>query len=136
MNNNCCCNKIKVNTEPAPRICVAGQTVPNICITAAERGEAGKDATINGVNTLTVNTEGVIASTQVGDVFTIKSTSYVHNQGEASDTWIVHHNLDKYPSVTVVDSSGSQVIASVEYNDSNSLTIRMSASFKGKAFLN
>lgn len=135
MTNNKCCCRVSLNVPSTPQLSVNTEQCC-VGITTGERGLPGKDATINGVNALTVNTEGVIDSTQVGDVFTIKSTSYVHNQGEASDTWEVHHNLDKYPSVSVVDSSGSQVIASVEYNDSNTLTIRMSAPFKGKAFLN
>lgn len=62
--------------------------------------------------------------------------SYVHDQAVASSTWVVTHNLYRYPSVTVVDSAGTQYIAQVEYNSKNQLTIYMNGSTTGKAYLN
>ena len=62
--------------------------------------------------------------------------AFVYEQGEASDIWEITHNMDKYPSVTVVDSANTVVIGHVTYNDRNQLTVRFNGTFKGKAYLN
>lgn len=62
--------------------------------------------------------------------------TFVFEQGVASDTWSITHNLNKYPSVTVVDSAGNEVIAEVVYTDTNNCVVTMTAAFKGKAYLN
>ena len=62
--------------------------------------------------------------------------SHIHNQTVSSSTWNITHNLNKYPSVSIVDSSNEEVIGEVEYINSNSLTVKFSAPFSGKAFLN
>lgn len=62
--------------------------------------------------------------------------NYTHNQGAASATWTVTHNLGKRPSVTVQDSANDQVDGDVFYNDLNTLTITFSAAFSGVAYLN
>ena len=61
---------------------------------------------------------------------------YVHDQISPSDTWEIIHNLDKYPSVSVVDSAGSKVIGDVSYVSMNELIVHFSAGFSGKAYLN
>jgi hypothetical protein len=62
--------------------------------------------------------------------------SHIHNQTVSSSTWNITHNLNKYPSVSIVDSSNEEVIGEVEHINSNSLTVKFSAPFSGKAFLN
>lgn len=62
--------------------------------------------------------------------------SHIHNQTVSSSTWNVTHNLNKYPSVSIVDSSNEEVIGEVEHINANSLTVKFSAPFSGKAFLN
>lgn len=72
-----------------------------------------------------------------GDTVTITSKTFEFEQGIASDTWVIDHNLNKKPAVDVVDSSGSvQVPNEVVYNTPNTVTISFLAAFKGKAFLN
>lgn len=66
----------------------------------------------------------------------VSDKSYVYEQGIASDTWVIVHNLGKYPSVSLVDSAGTQFDADVEYNDENTCTVRMNGATTGKAFLN
>ena len=62
--------------------------------------------------------------------------TYVHVQSSAASVWVVTHNLNKYPSVTVVDSAGSVVVGEVVYNNTNKVTITFIGSFSGKAYLN
>lgn len=61
---------------------------------------------------------------------------YTHTQGSASSTWTINHNLAKFPSVTVIDSSDSVVEGDISYTNANSLVITFTASFSGKAYLN
>jgi hypothetical protein len=44
--------------------------------------------------------------------------------------------MNKYPSVTVIDSSNSTVEGEIIYNSLSSLTINFSGGFSGKAYLN
>ena len=62
--------------------------------------------------------------------------SHIHNQTVSSSTWNITHNLNKYPSVSVVDSSNEEVIGEVQHINPNSLTVKFSEPFSGKAFLN
>lgn len=62
--------------------------------------------------------------------------SYVHEQNTASSTWYIEHNLGRYPAVTVADSDGTMVMGDIEYNNENTVTIKFTAPFGGKAFLN
>ena len=73
---------------------------------------------------------------QILDITISGSGSYVHDQGIPSLTWTINHGLDKFPSVTVVDSAGTVVIGDITFNSSNLLTITFNASFSGKAFIN
>lgn len=66
----------------------------------------------------------------------VLAKGYVHEQGIASATWTINHNLNKFPSVSVVDSAGNEIISEVKYIDLNTCIISMNGTFKGKAFLN
>lgn len=101
-----------------------------------DTGSNGKDATINGVNALILNANGTIRLSQIGTIATITSNTFIHEQRVASSIWYIQHNLDKFPSVCVVDSSGSEVICEVEYADSNNVVLIMRSPFKGTAYLN
>lgn len=61
---------------------------------------------------------------------------FVFAQEQNSDEWQVEHNLNKYPSVTIVDSGGNVVFTEVEYTDLNNLIIRFNGASSGKAYLN
>jgi hypothetical protein len=63
-------------------------------------------------------------------------TTYTHIQAIPSTQWIIIHNLNRNPSVTVVDSAGSVVYGDIIYDSLNQLTISFSAGFSGKAYLN
>ncbi len=65
-----------------------------------------------------------------------KESTYVHTQAVASAEWTIQHDLDKYPSVTVVDSGGSVVIGDCQYTSRNTVVLRFNGAFGGKAYLN
>lgn len=62
--------------------------------------------------------------------------TYTHEQAIAAATWNITHNLNKYPSVTVVDSGGTVVSGNVTYIDNNTVELNFNAAFKGTAYLN
>ena len=77
----------------------------------------------------------VMSSPIIGDI------TYTHNQSSTSDTWTITHNLNRFPSVTVVDSADTIVYGTVVYNSANQLTITFfegssALAFQGKAYLN
>lgn len=128
----------------------------------------GKDATINGVNTLTITASNGITLEQDGEVATISGSElkqdisnegtarqledenlqeqitavsvlangYIHEQGIASSVWEIQHNLNKYPSVSVVDSAENEIVVEVKYIDKNNVKITMKGASKGRAYLN
>ena len=71
----------------------------------------------------------------------IRDITYTHNQSTTSNTWTITHNLNRFPSVTVVDSADTIVYGTVVYNSANQLTITFfqagsALAFSGKAYLN
>jgi hypothetical protein len=57
-------------------------------------------------------------------------------QGVPSTTWDITHNLDKFPSISVVDTANTLVVGSYEYINKNRVILSFSTAFAGKAFLN
>ncbi len=64
------------------------------------------------------------------------ASTYIFTQASQNATWNIEHNLDKYPSVTIVDASGNVIEAHTEYVDSNNIQLTFSAAYAGKAYLN
>ncbi len=55
--------------------------------------------------------------------------------GVPATTWALNHNLNQYPSVTVIDSTGETVWADYRYIDGNNIEVYFSAAFSGRAIL-
>ena len=85
-------------------------------------------ATAIGTDIKTINT-------QIGQL-QIATDTFIYTQAIPSAVWVIEHNLNKYPSVSVVDSAGSLVEGGVEYNSANTLTVSFVGGFSGKAYLN
>ena len=62
--------------------------------------------------------------------------NFVFTQASASATWTVQHNLNKFPSCTMVLSTGQQGYGDVTFIDENNLTITFSGAVSGKAYIN
>ena len=61
---------------------------------------------------------------------------FTYTQASPSAIWNIQHNLNKNPSVSIVDTAGSQVYTDVEYIDNNNLRLTFFAAFSGKAYMN
>lgn len=62
--------------------------------------------------------------------------TYTHNQIAPSEMWTITHNMDKFPSIFIVDSAGTTVVGDITYDSMNSVTITFSFPFSGQAYLN
>lgn len=62
--------------------------------------------------------------------------NYIHEQMSSSQVWDIEHNLNKYPSVSIIDSGGNEVLGDINYTSKNHITIKFSSAFSGSAFLN
>lgn len=65
-----------------------------------------------------------------------KTLTYTHEQGIASNEWVIHHKLNRTPSITVVDSANNVIECAEQYIDMNTVKLYFNGSFKGKAYLN
>lgn len=61
---------------------------------------------------------------------------YTHTQGTPVAIWNITHNLEKRPSVDIVDSGGTSVEGDIQYLTSNTLKISFGVPFGGKAYMN
>jgi len=85
---------------------------------------------INPVN-LILSTEPMFVS-QGGGANFVHTGNFI--AGSSGNT--INHNLNKYCSVTVVDSNNDVVIGEIHYNSVNQVTLTFTAAFSGKAFFN
>lgn len=97
----------------------------------ADRGLAGHAAHFEPDNTTIVVVDGKASAVGgTGD------KHYVHPQLSPATVWTIDHNLNKHPTVTIVDSAGSVYEAQIEYPSLNQAIARMSAAFAGTAYCN
>ena len=61
---------------------------------------------------------------------------YRHVQTAPAQVWVIDHDLDKFPAVSVVDSAGEQVEGNVTYTSQQQVVVSFAGAFSGEAFLN
>jgi hypothetical protein len=101
--------------------------------------QAAYDNIITGITVSPINPEQAMITLSKLNAVPITYTyerAYIHNQTSPASTWTVAHNLNKYPSVSVVDSAYEEVIGEVEYLTPNTLEVRFTAPFSGQAYIN
>ena len=79
-----------------------------------------------------------ISLTKSGNNITINSNDYTYEftQTNPASTWQITHNLNKYPSVTILDSNKERIYAPVNFTNKNSLSIDFSEPVAGTAIMN
>lgn len=92
------------------------------------------DTPVKGVDYFT--TEDIEEIVQDVVAIVVEDKNYVHDQIASSKTWTINHNLNKYPSVMVINSAGTVALGEITYTSLNQVVITFSAQFSGKAFLN
>ena len=97
-------------------------------------------ATVSTLNLTNIGGNGNLDLNKFYDfaVFTLSSPdkTFEFDQGQPALVWTIQHNLNKFPSVSVVDTANTVVNSQVNYIDKNNITINNTAQFAGKAYLN
>ncbi len=65
-----------------------------------------------------------------------KDKYFVFEQAESKNAWTIIHNLNKKPSVTVVDEYDRVVTPDIQYINDSKIIVRFNFAFKGRAYLN
>ena len=63
-----------------------------------------------------------------------KATSYNHTQTMASTSWVINHNLNKYPAVITILADGTKVEGSIIYNGYNVASVVFGKAVSGTAY--
>jgi hypothetical protein len=92
----------------------------------------GTDANGNATRNYPLNS--LLGYIQSNATFNASTTTF--SQDSAASTWNVTHTMEKFPSVTVVDSSNNVVVGEIVYNSNSSITLTFASAFSGKAYLN
>lgn len=98
--------------------------------------EGHDSAVTSAINSHNLSTESHpeilkrIAEIEAGD------KTFLYEQNSPSDTWEITHGLDKFPSVTVVDTANTVVTGQVDYLNKNQVILRFNYPFSGFAHLN
>lgn len=101
------------------------------------RWNAAYDDSVVGINiTQGTDTTFTIERRNSENLTAVYRSGYEHNQNVPSNTWVINHNLNKRPSVTVIDSAGTEVEGAVTVDSLNQITIVFCSAFSGKALLN
>lgn len=116
----------------------------NHCIVSVYKGTENNKELVENIDVAVINGINYLTSQEPFDGYAMVATAsnatpasvYTHEQGVSSAQWVINHNLNTYPSVTVVDTSGSTIIYDLTYNNSNTITLDFKSAFKGTAYLN
>ena len=81
-----------------------------------------------------VESEPIVATFSISP--NIQDLNYTYFQDVPSETWVIKHNLNKYPSVTTISSAGDVVYGNVKYIDSNNVEVEFTSAFAGRALIN
>ena len=144
MVNNCSCNscEIALSTPCAPEVSLVGGDIPE----AISKHNLDPDshpyilqnfATKEYAENLVDNHN--ISPTAHQDIRNLINNAlgtYVFTQDTENTTWTINHNLQRYPSVSIIDSDGDVVLSDVKYIDANKIILVFSVAIKGKAYLN
>lgn len=64
----------------------------------------------------------------------VLNSGYEHVQGSGSTDWQVDHNLGRFPSVMVTDSSDTEIMAEIEHITTSQLFVRLNSSITGRVY--
>ena len=71
----------------------------------------------------------------LGDVRERDDAGFVFEQVVPATTWNIAHNLNKKPSIKIVDSTDEVIEGEEVYVDNNNIILTFSALITGKAYL-
>lgn len=103
---------------------------------ATDKRKQGMQVYVIATSTVYILSSDLVTWTaQTSGSGTAEASEFTYNQIVPSNSWVINHNLNKYPVVVVVDSGNSVFIGDITYTDVNNLTINFSSTFGGKVYL-
>lgn len=97
------------------------------------------DNEIEDINTRMIDTvtgSDLIGVLRVDNTVTLTSQTYIFEQGIPATEWVINHNLNKRPSIELVNTNGERFEAYREYINNNQVIIRLDNANTGYAYLN
>ena len=126
-------NPIVINVVPPT---AAQSTQSTVVVKPGQGGSRGPQGIQGLQGTAGIGTQGTQGTQGIQGVQGLnREIAYRHNQGVASSTWTIAHNLNFYPNVTTMDSTGAICEGEIVYTNPNNLTITFLAAFSGVAYL-
>lgn len=105
-------------------------------ILSAVGGGFGTNNYENLINLPSINGIELIGNKTSAELNLTGDKTYIHTQSVESDTWNITHNMDKYPSVVIIDNDGKAVMADIYYINLNEVRLNFNQPTSGKAALN
>lgn len=63
------------------------------------------------------------------------ATTFVYSTPHPMSSWEIDHNMNKYPSVMLVDQDNNVIGADIKYINKNKIVVNLSEAICGRAFL-
>lgn len=60
---------------------------------------------------------------------------YIHTQSVPSASWVIGHNLNKVPSIVLVDDDGKYMIPDADFDSLTQVTLYFATPTTGKVYL-
>lgn len=112
-------------------------TLDNLSSVLSQKGDQAYDETITSISLVGDLIKTIVFNRRNAAALTVSYVdTYVHYENTPNIEWNITHNMNKYPSVTIVDSAGSIVEGAVDYLSLNSCKITFCGAFSGKAYFN
>ena len=97
------------------------------------------DSEIEDINERMIDTiEGseLIGVSRKDNTVSLTSKTFIFEQGIPATEWVINHNLNKRPSIDLVNTNGERFEAYKEYTSNNQVIIRLDNANTGYAYLN
>ena len=103
------------------------------CTSAAESLSSGSQCLVLVMGDM--SNAIVFAGGKMKEIGSGSGSRFTHVQSDASAVWSIVHNLGFYPSVTLCDASGDEILGDISFADENTLTVSFSEAVSGTAYL-
>lgn len=111
-------------------------SIEQVTVQVAEGVDVTDNSEVSVVEVAGEEIRIITSEMESGEGITSHNRSYIHLQASPSVTWIVKHNLSRFPSVSVVNSAGTLVMGDVHYDSIEQITLTFTTAFSGKAYIN